>query len=151
MEIWNRSVSWATCLSISCVKYSMVILKFKGLYVVRESSRHSFATAHRHIVKLWTGILWPYISLMMSYTICFRRKFFLHTEQYYFNYVKGKSLYLSEKKRSLYRAFSTLRPFGLLYSYPLTSSHIHLQRRHATYRCARPLPAKVGTITNEFC
>ena len=32
-----------------------------------------------------------------------------------------------------------------------SSSRIHLQRRHASYRCARPLPAKAGTITNEFC
>ena len=32
-----------------------------------------------------------------------------------------------------------------------TSSRIHLQRRHASYRCARPPPAKAGTITNEFC
>ena len=47
--------------------------------------------------------------------------------------------------------FSTLRPFGLLYSYRPTSSRIHLQRRHASYRCARTLPAKAGTITNEFC
>ena len=30
-----------------------------------------------------------------------------------------------------------------------TSSRIHLQRRHASYRCAKPLPAKAGTITNE--
>jgi len=28
------------------------------------------------------------------------------------------------------------------------SSRIHLQRRHSSYRCARPLPAKAGTITN---
>ena len=31
-----------------------------------------------------------------------------------------------------------------------TSSRIHLQRSHASYRCARPLPAKAGTIT-KFC
>jgi hypothetical protein len=40
------------------------------------------------------------------------------------------------------------RPYCILTP---TSSRIHLQRRHASYRCARPLPAKVGTITNEFC
>ena len=32
-----------------------------------------------------------------------------------------------------------------------TSSRIHLNRRHASYRCAGPLPAEAGTITNEFC
>jgi hypothetical protein len=31
-----------------------------------------------------------------------------------------------------------------------TSSRIHLQRRHASYRCERPLPAKAGT-TPQFC
>ena len=31
-----------------------------------------------------------------------------------------------------------------------TSSRIHLQRRHASYRRARLLPAKAGTIT-KFC
>ena len=33
---------------------------------------------------------------------------------------------------------------------PPTSSRIHLQRRHASYRCARTLQAKAGTTTNEF-
>ena len=43
---------------------------------------------------------------------------------------------------------AAVRPIVFL---PPTSSRIHLQRRHASYRCARPLPAKAGTITNEFC
>jgi len=34
---------------------------------------------------------------------------------------------------------------------PATISCIHLQRHNASYRCARPLQAKAGTITNEFC
>ena len=42
---------------------------------------------------------------------------------------------------------AAVRPFVFL---PPTSSRIHLQRRHASYRRARPLPAKAGTITNEF-
>ena len=29
-----------------------------------------------------------------------------------------------------------------------TCSRIHIQRRHASCRCTRPLPAKTGTITN---
>ena len=37
---------------------------------------------------------------------------------------------------------ATVRPIVFL---PPTSSRIHLQRRHASYRCARPLPAKAGT------
>ena len=43
---------------------------------------------------------------------------------------------------------AAFRPIVFL---PPTSSLIHLQRRHASYRCTRPLPAKAGTITNEFC
>ena len=39
---------------------------------------------------------------------------------------------------------------GWLYSYPHMSSFIHLQRRHAPHRRARPLIAKEGTITKEF-
>ena len=33
---------------------------------------------------------------------------------------------------------------------PPTSSHIPLQRRHTSYRGVRLIPAKAGTITNEF-
>ena len=43
---------------------------------------------------------------------------------------------------------AAVRPIVFL---PPTSSRIHLQRGHASYRCPRPLPAKAGTITNEFC
>ena len=43
---------------------------------------------------------------------------------------------------------AAVRPIVFL---PPTSSRIHLQRHHASYRCARPLPVKAGTITNEFC
>ena len=43
---------------------------------------------------------------------------------------------------------AAVRPIVFL---PPTSSRIHLQRRHGSYRCARPLPVKAGTITNEFC
>ena len=42
---------------------------------------------------------------------------------------------------------AAVRPIVFL---PPTSSHIHLQRRHASYKCARPLPAKAGTIS-KFC
>jgi len=40
---------------------------------------------------------------------------------------------------------AVVRPIVFL---PPTSTRIHLQRRHASYRCARPLPAKAGTIIN---
>ena len=43
---------------------------------------------------------------------------------------------------------AAVRPIVFL---PPAGSRIHLQRRHASYRCARPLPTKAGTITNEFC
>jgi hypothetical protein len=60
--------------------------------------------------------------------------------------VKGKG------KVTFHGAISTLRPPGSMTSgsivfFPLTSSsRIHLQRRHASCRCARPPPAKVGNI-----
>ena len=59
--------------------------------------------------------------------------------------LKGKKV-----KVALWGFFKTaaVRPIVFL---PPTSSRIHFQRRHASYRCSRPLPAKVGTITNEFC
>jgi hypothetical protein len=42
---------------------------------------------------------------------------------------------------------------GSIVFLPLTSSsRIHLQRRHTSCRCARPLPTKVGTIPSpQFC
>ena len=53
-------------------------------------------------------------------------------------------------KVALWGFFNTaaVRPIVFL---PQTSSRIHLQRCHASYRCTRPLSAKAGTITNEFC
>ena len=60
-------------------------------------------------------------------------------------------LEIGKKDKSRFmRLFNTavVRPIVFL---PPTSSRIHFQRRHASYRCARPLPAKAKTITNEFC
>jgi hypothetical protein len=61
-------------------------------------------------------------------------------------------------KVTLHGAISTLRPPGSMTSgsslfLPLTSSScIHLQRRHASCRYARPLPVKVGTVPSpQFC
>jgi hypothetical protein len=61
-------------------------------------------------------------------------------------------------KVTFHGAISTLRPPGSMTSgsivfLPLTSrSRIHLQRHHASCRCARPLPAKAGTISSpQFC
>jgi ferredoxin len=62
-------------------------------------------------------------------------------------------------KKSLVTGLSsTLRPHGSMTSgsivfLPLaSSSRIHLQRRHASCRCARPLPAKAATIPYpQFC
>ena len=47
------------------------------------------------------------------------------------------------------RFFNTEAIWPIVFLLP-TSSRIHLQRRHASYRWARPLPAKAGTIT-KFC
>jgi hypothetical protein len=65
---------------------------------------------------------------------------------------------ISKVKSLFTRLSSTLRPPGSMTSgsivfLPLTSSsRIHLQRRHASCRCARSLPAKVGTIPSpQFC
>jgi hypothetical protein len=51
--------------------------------------------------------------------------------------------------KSLYGAFQYLTAWVYCIFTP-TSSRIHLQRRHASYRCARPLPAKAGTISPNF-
>ena len=48
-----------------------------------------------------------------------------------------------------WRFFNTEAIWPIVFLLP-TSSRIHLQRRHASYKCARPLPAKAGTIT-KFC
>ena len=56
--------------------------------------------------------------------------------------VKGKGRFMGLLNTA------AVRPIVFL---PPTSFRIHLQRCHASYRCARPLPAKAGTITNEFC
>jgi hypothetical protein len=43
--------------------------------------------------------------------------------------------------------FSIPRPLGSIVFLP---QQVHLQRRHTSYRCARPLPAKAGTIPPNF-
>ena len=67
---------------------------------------------------------------------------FLHVTLLHESKGKGKGRFMG-----LYNT-AAVRPIVFL---PPTSSRIHFQRRHASYRCARPLPAKAGTITNEFC
>ena len=52
-------------------------------------------------------------------------------------------------KVAFWSFFNTEAIWPIVFLLP-ASSRIHLQRRHASYRCARPLPAKVGTIT-KFC
>ena len=56
---------------------------------------------------------------------------------------KGKGCFMG-----LIQHYGRFRPIVFLSP---RSSRIHLQRPHASYRCARPLPAKAGTINNEFC
>ena len=60
-------------------------------------------------------------------------------------YVKG----LMMTKVAFWSFFNTEVIWRIVFLLP-TSSRIHLQRRQASYRCARPLPAKAGTIT-KFC
>ena len=57
--------------------------------------------------------------------------------------VKGKG------KGRVMGLFNTAAVRPIVFLHP-TSFRIHLQRRHASYRCARPLPAKAGTITTNF-
>jgi len=52
---------------------------------------------------------------------------------------KGKGRFMGLFNTAVVRPIVFLLP---------TSSRIHLQRRHAPYRCARPLSTKAGTITN---
>jgi hypothetical protein len=77
----------------------------------------------------------------------------LNLNRYEFNRSHPVVLYQQTTRLS-----STIRPPGSMTSgsivfLPLTSSsRIHLQRHHASYRCARPLPAKAGTIpSHQFC
>jgi len=58
---------------------------------------------------------------------------------------KGKKV-----KVALWGFYNTAAVRPIVFLRP-TTSRLHLQRRHASYRCVRPLPAKEGTITNEFC
>ena len=46
--------------------------------------------------------------------------------------------------------FNTAALWPIVFLHP-KSYRLHLQRSHASYRCSRPLPAKAGTITNQFC
>ena len=52
-------------------------------------------------------------------------------------------------KVAFWSFFNTQAIWPIVFLLP-TSSRIHFQRRHESYRCARPLPAKAGTIT-KFC
>ena len=52
-------------------------------------------------------------------------------------------------KVAFWSFFNTEAIWPIVFLLP-TSSRIHLQRRHASYRCARPLPEKAGTTT-KFC
>jgi hypothetical protein len=101
MEILNRRVSWATCLSISHVTYNMVILKFKS-HMLSENLHVTPLPLRTDILSCFELVYFDDIIRVMSYTICFRRKSFIHTEHYYFNYVKGKSLYLSKHHVNMY-------------------------------------------------
>ena len=56
---------------------------------------------------------------------------------------------LSKVKVAFWSFFNTEAIWPIVFWLP-TSSRIHLQRRHTSYRCARPLPAKAVTIT-KFC
>ena len=64
------------------------------------------------------------------------------------------ALFLSDfksKSKGRFMGLFNTAAFRPIVFLPPTSSRIHLQRRHASHRCARPLPAKAGTIINEFC
>ena len=98
--------------------------------------------------RLMTGI---------RYEKCVVRRFrrcanvYLHKPRQYSIAYYTSMLYGKKKGKGRFMGlFNTadVRPIVFL---PQTSSRIHIQRRHASYRCARPLLAKAGTITNEFC
>jgi hypothetical protein len=97
-----------------------------------------------HLGLSVNSLLQNVITVLFS-TKLYLSSFFVCTQK-----VKVKSLFT--------RLSSRLRPPGSMTSgsivfLPLTSSsRIHLQRRHALCRCARPLLAKAGTIpSHQFC
>ena len=62
-----------------------------------------------------------------------------------------RSLLVKVKGKGCFMGFFNTAAVRSIVFLPPTSSRIHLQRRHASYRCARPLPAKAEIITNKFC
>jgi hypothetical protein len=60
-----------------------------------------------------------------------------------------KKLHYKKVKVALRGFFNTSTAWVYCILTP-TSSRIHLQRRHASHRCARLLPAKAGTIPPNF-
>ena len=62
------------------------------------------------------------------------------------NLTNGKKV---KVKVAFWSIFNTEAIWPIVFLLPM-SSRIHLQRRNSSYRCARPLPAKAGSIT-KFC
>jgi len=64
-------------------------------------------------------------------------------------YMPSLSVFFKFKGRfmGLIQHYGRFRPIVFLSP---TSSRIHLQRRHASYRCARPLPAKRELLPMNF-
>ena len=85
------------------------------------------------------------LSLLISWIVFFKC---YSTIKFYVNHPKVLNKKVKRLKVALWGFFNTaaVRPIVFL---PPTSSRIHLQRRHASYRCARLLPAKAGTITKS--
>ena len=88
-------------------------------------------------------------SLYFTSLHCNFRRFSPHF--YSFHFTPFIIAFLKKRlKVALWGFFNTAVVWPIVFL-PSTSSPIRIQRRHASYRCARPLPAKAGTITNEFC
>jgi hypothetical protein len=92
-------------------------------------------------------------SVNRNLTVLFlhpNRTTFREGQKYYVDWTGLRRKLVKGKGKVTSQGLSTFRPLGPIVFLPPTSSRIHLQRRHATYRCARPLPAKSGTITKRI-
>jgi hypothetical protein len=106
---------------------------------------------YREIVTIFSAIRTKHINIILyvqnvGFLIL---KLLVHKETSRFCKI---SLYLSVKVKCWSRfmgLFNTSTAWVYCILTP-TSPRIHLQRRQASYRCERPLPAKAGTIPPDF-
>ena len=135
---------------IYCNENTVVLFDvFSTVHLSRELF-HQPTSMHSFLYSLTICSLHYYPRHVSSINMpIFRRKNCIHTASGIFAFCKRLHSTLVQQNMQSESAFNTEAIWLIVFLLP-TSSRIHLQRRHASYRCARPLPAKEGTIT-KFC